>query len=214
MTFNCNFCINLGVKSGDHRVRDCPELAKTECRYCHELGHTVSKCPKLSNKSKQPKKRGAFIERRYVPPSRPSRPVQVVDMLPGNKPDSSGFQVVTGRKAPKTVAHVEKSSVAAVSNRFVQPAVQEKEEILTCAAPPALKGAWGAKGGVEIVKENKSEVKPFQELRKPDTLLDEDKVRKATVEKLGLTLWCDDDEEEPDLNDPFLTGDDGFGYKC
>ena len=49
----CVHCRNLGL-SFDHWLRKspepdspvvCPVLLKTECRYCHELGHTVGGCP-------------------------------------------------------------------------------------------------------------------------------------------------------------------------
>jgi len=49
----CVHCRNLGL-SFDHWLRQspepdspvvCPVLLKTECRYCHELGHTVGSCP-------------------------------------------------------------------------------------------------------------------------------------------------------------------------
>lgn len=49
----CVHCRNLGLKF-DHWLRQspepdspvvCPVLLKTECRYCHELGHTVGSCP-------------------------------------------------------------------------------------------------------------------------------------------------------------------------
>jgi len=45
----CGFCKNLGKPVSvycSHVVKDCVELANTECRYCHELGHTVKQCPK------------------------------------------------------------------------------------------------------------------------------------------------------------------------
>ena len=49
----CGFCRNLGFSlqvCQSHNVRNCPELANTQCRYCHEFGHTVKQCPKLKTK--------------------------------------------------------------------------------------------------------------------------------------------------------------------
>ena len=49
----CGFCKNLGFSlqvCQSHNVRNCPELANTQCRYCHEFGHTVKQCPKLKTK--------------------------------------------------------------------------------------------------------------------------------------------------------------------
>jgi len=49
----CVHCRNLGLEF-NHWLRQspepdspvvCPVLLKTECRYCHELGHTVGSCP-------------------------------------------------------------------------------------------------------------------------------------------------------------------------
>lgn len=50
----CPHCRNIGLPF-DHWLREstdpnspivCSVLLKTECRYCHEFGHTVSRCPK------------------------------------------------------------------------------------------------------------------------------------------------------------------------
>ena len=31
----------------------CPVLLKTECRYCHQLGHNISKCQRLADSKKE-----------------------------------------------------------------------------------------------------------------------------------------------------------------
>ena len=60
-TPSCPHCKNLGLKN-DHRLRRnsspdsdivCPVLLKTECRYCHQLGHNISKCQRLADSKKQ-----------------------------------------------------------------------------------------------------------------------------------------------------------------
>jgi hypothetical protein len=52
---NCPHCKNLGLESG-HWLRAstdpdsevvCPVLKNTECKYCHKMGHNVSKCSRL-----------------------------------------------------------------------------------------------------------------------------------------------------------------------
>jgi hypothetical protein len=65
---SCSHCRNLGLKF-DHWLREstsydspivCPVLLKTECRYCHKLGHNISKCQILAN-SKKEKKEKPFV---------------------------------------------------------------------------------------------------------------------------------------------------------
>jgi hypothetical protein len=68
---SCPHCRNLGLKN-DHWLREsaspdsaivCPVLLKTECRYCHQLGHNISKCQRLadSKKQKQEKQEKSFV---------------------------------------------------------------------------------------------------------------------------------------------------------
>ena len=61
----CNMCFKAGKSEKEytsHWLRDrpgpggvvvCPYLLSIECRYCHDKGHTVSRCPILANKNKQ-----------------------------------------------------------------------------------------------------------------------------------------------------------------
>lgn len=58
---SCPHCKNLGLKN-DHWLRKnsshdspivCPVLLKTECRYCHQLGHNISKCQRLADSKKE-----------------------------------------------------------------------------------------------------------------------------------------------------------------
>jgi len=58
---SCPHCKNLGLKN-DHWLREnsspdsaivCPVLLKTECRYCHKMGHNISKCQRLAESKKQ-----------------------------------------------------------------------------------------------------------------------------------------------------------------
>ena len=51
MTLYCGFCFNAGFNGFDtHNTRGsngkltCKNLAETECRYCNEKGHTISRC--------------------------------------------------------------------------------------------------------------------------------------------------------------------------
>jgi hypothetical protein len=49
---SCGFCKNAGLygRKAAHLVKDCPVLAQTECRYCHKLGHTKTRCDILKKK--------------------------------------------------------------------------------------------------------------------------------------------------------------------
>lgn len=59
----CGICKKAGKSHSvytSHYVRDkpngkvvCPTLLSTECRYCHELGHTKAHCPKLAEKARR-----------------------------------------------------------------------------------------------------------------------------------------------------------------
>ena len=51
----CTFCF-----STDHQILYCSALQQTECRYCHEFGHTKKHCPKLSHKTEFDEKRQPF----------------------------------------------------------------------------------------------------------------------------------------------------------
>ena len=44
----------------------CPTILAQECRYCHELGHTPSCCPKLANEKKSDERTQAFYSQKPV----------------------------------------------------------------------------------------------------------------------------------------------------
>ena len=59
----CGICKKAGKTQQEftsHFVRDapngkvvCPTLLSTECRYCHDMGHTKTHCPKLADKARR-----------------------------------------------------------------------------------------------------------------------------------------------------------------
>jgi len=61
---SCGFCKKAGFfgKAACHPVKECPVLAKTECRYCHKMGHTKSHCQVL--KVKNERRRNTSVNRR------------------------------------------------------------------------------------------------------------------------------------------------------
>ena len=42
----CGFCRSRRLPWGKHSVEVCPELAKNQCTYCKDFGHTNYRCPK------------------------------------------------------------------------------------------------------------------------------------------------------------------------
>lgn len=71
---SCPHCKNLGLKN-DHWLREnsspdsaivCPVLLKTECRYCHQLGHNISKCQRLADSKKEKKEKQEKQEKTFA----------------------------------------------------------------------------------------------------------------------------------------------------
>ena len=167
MTFNCGFCINLGLKTTNHHVSTCPELAKTECRYCHELGHTVSKCHKLGNG--ESKRKSTTDSRRKI--------VKGADgwtSIPKTNSDNKKAFIrdnsITEEKPSVLTMADMLSSKLTISNEGTayKGTFQNLKEVdlsesveqgLKVTKPVAPKGAWAAGRPKPI------EVRPHQELR-------------------------------------------------
>ena len=50
----CDFCRSRRLPWTKHSVEACPELAKKQCTYCKDFGHTNYSCPKsLLKKQKE-----------------------------------------------------------------------------------------------------------------------------------------------------------------
>ena len=67
MSLCCNFCFKAGRDDfNSHNVRDsrgkltCKYLADIECRYCHEMGHTISRCDVLKKKNRNEAQAGKW----------------------------------------------------------------------------------------------------------------------------------------------------------
>ena len=230
MTFDCRFCINLGLTTTNHRVKDCPELAATECRYCHELGHTVSKCPKLGNG--ESKRKSTTDSRRKIVKGtdgwnsiQKPKPDTKKAFIRGKttaapKPKSLTMADMIASKLPDTPA--ETGAYKGTFQNLEKVDLSERvEQGLKAAKPAALKGAW-ASGRPKPV-----EVRPHQELRpkaepkavpkaapKPKVFMstsqntggnyDAEEELRQKAAKQGMTLWGDDSDEEVDPNDPFF----------
>ena len=169
MTINCGFCINLGLKTINHRVRDCPELAATECRYCHELGHTVSKCPKLG-KSETNRKSTTDSRRKIVkgddgwnsiqkPKSDTKKAFIRGKPTAAPKPASMTMADMIASKLPNSPT--ETSAYKGTFKNLGDVDLSERvEQGLKVTKPVALKGAWAAG------RPKPAEVRPHQELRR------------------------------------------------
>ena len=133
----CAFCKNLGKSKLEcaHSIKTCIVLKNTECRYCHELGHTKSHCPKLEAKNKANQQRSL------------KRP-RVAPMTIGC---GSGWNVVSKRMNSLDTTHrlVKKQRIVnrqvIRSNKFA--ALEEEDDrdfdgpkVVT--ATNELKGAW------------------------------------------------------------------------
>ena len=186
MTINCGFCINLGLTTINHRVRDCPELAATECRYCHELGHTVSKCPKLG-KSETKRKSTTDSRRKIVkgddgwnsiqkPKSDTKKAFVRGKPTAAPKPVSMTMADMITSKLPKTSS--ETGAYKGTFKHLDDVDLSERvEQGLKATKPVALKGAWAAG------RPKPAEVRPHQELRPKDLPKTETKPKAAPQPK-------------------------------
>ena len=139
---SCGFCKNAGIfgRKAAHLVKECPVLAKTECRYCHKLGHTKNRCEVLKEKNKK------FVSYGYRKPSYRRRASgrnlfdHVEHSFKAGAP-SIREPVAKGKTLKKqsqnSFAVLEESD--AVVKRVALPKVVEAEQ--------PLKGAWANKLG-------------------------------------------------------------------
>jgi len=105
----CSFC-----KSRDHWTRDrqgkvvCPKLLSTECKYCHEKGHTIRHCQILKEK-KSNRNNGRRQERK----------VQV---------DNDGFHTIRRKTRNNTSKKIKNTTVTKVNKFQILNDIEEEEE--------------------------------------------------------------------------------------
>ena len=140
----CGFCRNLGKSETEchsHTVKECPLLAKTECRYCHQLGHTVKQCPMLKAKKTNSQ------------PDIQCMPVKSVSAKSVSVKSVSAKSVSAKSVSVKSVS-VTSNSFAYMTDDSEMPG--EKKECHDAEQPskPIL-GVWGKKSGIELLTSDK-----------------------------------------------------------
>ena len=188
---SCGFCKNAGFygRKAAHLVKECPVLANTECRYCHKMGHTKSKCKVLKEKNTK------FVSYGYRKPSYRRRPSgrnlfdHVEQSFKADMPSIRG-PVAKGKTLKKqsqnSFAVLEESD--AVVKRIALPKVVEAEQ--------PLKGAWANKlGSKEPVEEPTSAM--------PGTLaILESLISRQEAAPTYIGAWadaCDSDSEDDEI---------------
>jgi hypothetical protein len=129
-TIGCGFCRNLGKPESEcrsHTVKDCHVLAKTECRYCHQLGHTVKQCPMLKAKNNTPPPKQHPQQHKPKPVVKPVK-----------------------YKTSNAFAEMADESEMPGDKTKHEDAVQPKKQALK-----PLTGAWGKKTGIELLRTTK-----------------------------------------------------------
>jgi hypothetical protein len=126
---SCGFCRNLNLPFNGHVARDCPELAKTECRYCHGLGHTVKQCPNIKHTRRQEPHRQE--PHRQEPRRQEPREMKIV----APNPFSASNVEMPGEEASR----LRRLEDFQPKKQFVKP----------------LAGVWGKKNAVDLVSANK-----------------------------------------------------------
>jgi len=124
---SCGFCRNLNLPFNGHVARDCPELAKTECRYCHELGHTVKQCPNIKHTPRRQE------PRRQEP--RKQQPAPRAAKIVAPNPFSASNVEMPGEEASR----LRRLEEGQPKKQFVKP----------------LAGVWGKNKAVDLVSGNK-----------------------------------------------------------
>ena len=139
----CPHCRNLGLPH-DHWLREsadpnsrivCAVLLKTECRYCHEFGHTVSRCPNRSTENAKPNIRSPAVPNIPSRSEAPSKPLSnnVFNALDSDS-DTSETEREDNELKPLSY-YIEKSMSKYV---FPTPAELIKEQSQICSYIPVL----------------------------------------------------------------------------
>jgi len=183
----CGFCKNLGKSKlqCNHSIKGCIVLKNNECRYCHDLGHTKTRCPKLKVKE----------HRRNQKP-------RVTPLTFGC---GSGWNEVSKRMKNQDTIHrlqkkqriVKKQEIR--SNKF---AALEEEDERDLSVPNVVKTANELKGAwVKSLSQKKSTSSSVEEITKA-----------LKVKPALLVSWGDaamESDEESDIDEEIVL--DSYG---
>ena len=184
---SCGFCKKAGFfgKAACHPVKECPVLAKTECRYCHKMGHTKSHCSVL--KEKNSRRRNTSVNRRS-------------NIRPTRLNLNGWTQVPKGRFRGNTLKRNASSKPSArFSGRFAVLEEQKpsfKVDIPTVVTKePELQGVWGNKPVVEETPKVVEEPKVEYSIKEMAKAL---KVKPALMVNWGDAAMEEDSESDCD----------------
>ena len=170
----CGICKKAGKTQREftsHFVRDapngkvvCPTLLSTECRYCHDFGHTKTHCPKLLEKANRQAfhgKQQRANDKKRKAENRLRAQVEAAQAAKGDTFLEMSFGRTSVRmpircqpvskKARKTA-----SLTSSFANAFYSDSDSDDEEVVqtngpAVAQPRQLTGAWG-NGAVAIAQ--------------------------------------------------------------
>ena len=226
----CSVCKKAGKTESEytsHFVRDspgpqgrivCPTLLSTECRYCHDLGHTKTHCPKLIFKAENEKKRERV---RYMNEKKQRAESRLRALVSKTEEPTLAFKMgrsvvlvpIKGAKnrrslvsktfkAEGTFAALYDSDEEDHSTRYVEPMV-------SVVTPAPITGRWRAGTGFAgkaalkpAAPEPKSE--PFREMvsiSPNDKTLEIAEFEKDTWVKKSWADMADDEDRETDSDE-------------
>ena len=194
----CGFCKNLGKPKPDcaHSIKGCVVLKNNECRYCHDLGHTKNRCPKLKEKGQS---------RRVKSLKRPRFTPRTIGC-------GKGWDVVSKRIENQDTSHRLQNKQRVVkrqeirSNKFA--ALLEEEDDMDFNGPTVvkntnvLKGAWA-----KSLSSSKPVTKPVVVEKKKEVV--KDMSRLLAPKYIGS--WADavSDDEDSDSEEEIILDSHG-----
>jgi hypothetical protein len=192
---SCGFCRKAGIfgRKAAHLVKECPLLTKTECRYCHKLGHTKNHCQVLKEKNDR---KNAIRK-------------------PNFRSRKSFNTMNNWSKKPNTNRLIHNHSVEKVkrpikSGRFSLLEEDDEPSITYTIALPkpndtgcVTKGSWvkpmtlKSESEVEEIKKKKAELK-VEKVIDTETILAELAIKNQVTGLWGDMMMSEDEEDEED----------------